>query len=286
MAEWLILLLLVPVIVAPVVLVLGFAGCRFNPRQESEPTIDATTGTSFNTISVAWGINGSASVTFQRTNLDNSVTDLGVQPTSPFTDTVPTPTQSDQNPPLVYQYQADNAADSPPVWSAAVSGKTFELTFDGMLAPQNDSGSVAQGVTVVQRIESAYPLTKSGTAVQLLLQASASLGASIDAIFISQADPNQPMQPWQPANDLNSSAASRTAIHYGPWGIRCCSPAGCLRPRSEQTAARGYQLQRLAAIWLHVQRSTAVYADRRIFHSGRRSRAPNSIGGLHPGFTG
>ncbi len=204
MAEWLILLLLVPAIVAPVVLVLGFAGCSFQPGSASlpEPTIDAATGTSFNTIRVTWGINGSASVTFQRTNLDNSVTNLGVQPNSPFTDTVPTPTQSDQNPPLVYQYQADNAADSPPAWSTPpVSGKTFELTFDGMLVPTIE-GTGAEGMTQVQRIESGYPLTKNGPSVQILLQADAVSGASIDAIYISQADPSQPNEPWQPANDL------------------------------------------------------------------------------------
>ncbi len=201
MAEWLILLLLVPAIVAPVVLVLGFAGCSFHPGSASlpEPTIDAAIGTSFNTISVVWGINGNASVTFQRTNLDNSVTNLGVQPTSPFTDTVPTPTESDQN--LVYQYQADNAVDSPPIWSTAVSGKTFELTFDGMLVPQIE-GTGAEGMTQVQRIESGYPLTKNGASVQILLQADAVSGASIDAIYISQADLSQPNEPWQPANDL------------------------------------------------------------------------------------
>ncbi len=201
MAEWLILLLLVPAIVAPVVLVLGFAGCSFHGRSVPvpEPTIDSATGTSFNTISVAWGFSGNASVTFQRTNLDNSVTDLGVQPTSPFTDTVPTPTESDQNPPLVYQYQAN--VDSPPDWSTAVSGKTFELTFDGMLVPTIE-GTGAEGMTQVQRIESGYPLTKNGPSVQILLQADAVSGASIDAIYISQADLNQPNEPWQPANDL------------------------------------------------------------------------------------
>jgi hypothetical protein len=201
MAEWLILLLLVPAIVAPVVLVLGFAGCGFQGAALPlpEPTIDSATGTSFNTISVAWGINGTDPVTFQRTNLDNSVTDLGVQPSSPFTDTVPTPTQSDQN--LVYKYQAANNVLTPVVWQTAVSGRTFESTFDGTLIPQND-GLGAQGFTYVQRIEPTYPLTKSSTSVQLLLQASISSGASIDAIYISQADPNQPMQPWQPAGDL------------------------------------------------------------------------------------
>jgi hypothetical protein len=203
MTEWLILLLLVPAIVAPVVLLLGFAGCGFHGSAVLlEPTIDSTTGTSFNTISVAWGIAGTASVTFQRTNLDNSVTDLGVQATSPFTDTVPAPTQSDQNPPLVYQYQADNAADSPPFWSTPpIPGKTFESTFDGMLVPTIE-GTGAEGQTQVQRIESGYPLTKNGTTIQILLQADAVSGASIEAIYISQADPNQPNEPWQPANDL------------------------------------------------------------------------------------
>jgi hypothetical protein len=195
MAEWLILLLLVPVIVAPVVLVLGFAGCSFHPRPE--PNIDSATGTSFNTISVAWAIDYGASARFQRTNLDNSVTDLGVQPTSPFTDTVPKPTASGQ----AYQYQGYNAIDSPPHTQPEKSATTFELSFDGMLVPQND-GSGVQGLTHVLRVEPAYPLTQSSGSVQLLLQASASIGASIDAIFISQADPNQPTQPWQPAGDL------------------------------------------------------------------------------------
>jgi hypothetical protein len=199
MAEWFILLLLVPAIVAPVVLVLGFAGCSFAPRPE--PTIDSATGTSFNTISVAWGISGSASVRFQRTNLDSTVTDLGIQPTSPFTDTVPAPTQSDQNPPLVYQYHAENSVDPPQDFYSTVSGKTFESTFDGMLINQLNNGTGTQGFTFVQRIESAS-LTKSSNAVQLLLQAGASNGASIDAIYISQADLSQPSQPWQPANDL------------------------------------------------------------------------------------
>jgi hypothetical protein len=197
MAEWLILLLLVPVIVAPVVLVVGFAGCSFAPRVE--PTIDSAIGASFNTITVTWGIPDPASIRFQRTNLDNSVTDLGIQPTSPFTDTVPTPTQSDQN--LVYQYHAENSIDPPTDFYSTVSGKTFELSFDGTLNPTIE-GTGAEGQTMVQRIESGYPLTKKGPTVQILLQADAVSGASIDAIFISRADPNQPTQPWQPANDL------------------------------------------------------------------------------------
>jgi hypothetical protein len=195
MAEWLILLLLVPAIVAPVVLVLGFAGCSFHPHPPP-PTIDAATGTSFNTIKVTWEIGeNNASVTFQRTNLDSSVTNLGVL-SSPFTDTVPIPTDGG-----VYQYQGANEADLPVDWSAPVSGRTFELAFDGMLVPTIE-GTGAEGQTQVQRIEPGYPLTKNGTTIQILLQADAVSGASIDAIYISQADPNQPSQPWQPAGDL------------------------------------------------------------------------------------
>jgi hypothetical protein len=125
------------------------------------------------------------------------VTDLGVQPTSPFTDTVPKPTDS---PSLVYQYQAANNAVTPPDWSTAVSGKTFELSFDGMLNPTIE-GTGAEGRTQVQRIEPAYPLTKSSTQVQILLQADAVSGASIDAIYISQGL-NPPSEAWQPAADL------------------------------------------------------------------------------------
>ena len=206
MAEWLILLLLVPVIVAPVVLVLSFAGCHFAPKATPipVPSIDSATGTSFNTISVAWGYTGSDPIRFQRTNLDNSVTDLGIQSTSPFPDTVPTPTGSNQNPSLTYQYQAADDDDTPLDWSTAVSGKTFESTFDGMLNNQV-LGSGWEGYTLVQRIESVDLQIKSSTAIQIVLQASTAAGASgasIDAIYISQADPNQPTQPWQPATDL------------------------------------------------------------------------------------
>jgi hypothetical protein len=216
MAEWLILLLLVPAIVAPIVLVFGFAGCGFSAgAAAAQPTIDSTTGTSFDTISVAWGeATAGVHVTFQRTNLDNSVTDLGVQSTSPFTDTVPKPTDS---PSLVYQYQAANAVNSPLDWSTAVSGKTFELTFDGMLNPTIE-GTGAEGQTQVQRIEFRYPLTKSGTQVQILLQADAVSGASIDAIYISQADPNQPNEPWQPAADLTQVPLAAQPFILPPGG--------------------------------------------------------------------
>jgi hypothetical protein len=211
MAEWLILLLLVPAVVAPIVLVFGFAGCSFAPLQE--PAIDSATGTSFNTISVAWEINPPATVAFQRTNLDSTVTDLGVQAASPFTDTVPTPTDS---PSLVYQYLAYNTAGGPQ-GETEVSGKTYELTFDGMLNPAIE-GTGAEGQTQVQRIEPAYPLTKSSIAVQILLQADAASGASIDAIYISQADPNQPNEPWQPAADLTQVPLAAQPFILPPGG--------------------------------------------------------------------
>jgi hypothetical protein len=108
----------------------------------------------------------------------------------------------------VYQYQAQNSDENadpnnPNEWSPStpVPGKTFELTFDGMLNPQKNAGGWA-GRTLVQRIEPGFPLIKSSIVVQIIVQASAASGASINRIYISQADPNRHMEPWQPFTDL------------------------------------------------------------------------------------
>ena len=45
MAEWLILLLLVPVIVVPVVMLVGFAGCQYFRFDVARPTNRGTGGT-------------------------------------------------------------------------------------------------------------------------------------------------------------------------------------------------------------------------------------------------
>jgi hypothetical protein len=65
MGDWLILLLLVPAIVAPIVLLMGFAGCKFDPGYASPNlALDSAVGTSPNTINLTWSYDSTQIVTF------------------------------------------------------------------------------------------------------------------------------------------------------------------------------------------------------------------------------
>jgi hypothetical protein len=65
MGDWLILLLLVPAIVAPIVLLLGFAGCKFeHGTQDPNLALDSAVGTSPTTINLTWSYDTAQIVTF------------------------------------------------------------------------------------------------------------------------------------------------------------------------------------------------------------------------------
>jgi hypothetical protein len=68
MIEWLLLLLLVPAVVLPVVLLLGFAGCGF--EGQGTPyfplVISSATATNPNTVKLAWTGGGATDIEFQR----------------------------------------------------------------------------------------------------------------------------------------------------------------------------------------------------------------------------
>jgi hypothetical protein len=208
MAEWLILLLLVPAIVVPVVLVFGFTGCHFTHGVVPPPKIDATEGTSFNTISVTWEVSDSP-VSFRRTNPDGTTTPLGEKSASPFPNQVPRPTESVDLPPFVYQYQAQYSSEAadPNSWSPPVSGKTFELTFDGQLNSGSDQPNW-EGTTLVQRIEKGF-LTRNSDKVQIIVQASALSDAHVDRIYISQPDPNS----QNPYDSLPTGPSGLTSVY-------------------------------------------------------------------------
>jgi hypothetical protein len=67
MIEWLLLLLLVPAVVLPVVLLLGFAGCGFQGQAGHPPlVITSATATTPNTVKLAWTGGYAARIEFQR----------------------------------------------------------------------------------------------------------------------------------------------------------------------------------------------------------------------------
>jgi hypothetical protein len=194
MTDWLILLLAASAIIAPVVLLFGFAGCSFAPAaQYTAPVIESAIGESVSIITLTWmgGNNPYPLFELVRTNPDSStVTFPNV--TSPFNDTMLEAGTS-------YQYVVNglNSDGSFGAASSLVTGITtaFEPTFGPPNAPPPSTDENAwQGYTLVQRIE-ASQLTASGSTpalggeVRISLQPSAIYSASIDSIYISQPDP-------------------------------------------------------------------------------------------------
>ncbi len=54
MAEWAVLVLVVPAVLIPVVLLIGFAGCYSVELKMRAPVIDSVVGVSLTSIEVAW----------------------------------------------------------------------------------------------------------------------------------------------------------------------------------------------------------------------------------------
>jgi hypothetical protein len=82
MAEWLILLLLVPAIVVPVVLLVGFTGCTFVPNI-GVPTIVFADALSDSSIAVKWYGNFDI-FQLERINPDQSTNDFFSRARSPI----------------------------------------------------------------------------------------------------------------------------------------------------------------------------------------------------------
>jgi hypothetical protein len=224
MADWLILLLVVPAIIVPVVMLVGFAGCQYvfpvDPYRPGEdvdttgsseygdPFIDSADGKSFNIITLTWHWGGFADhFQFERTNPDNSTTPFPA-PASPFDDTL------DLDPGKKYTYTVravDSNGDAISAWSAPVTGTTlFEEAYAQTLVNDEDNW---EGWTLVQRIE-AGQLSSGGSQVRLTLRASSASEASIDRIYISQpaADPT----PSNPTPDKWDSNATTMKAVYDP----------------------------------------------------------------------
>jgi hypothetical protein len=193
MAEWLVLLLLVPAIVVPVVLLVGFAGCdqlfgigHFNPGI----FLDKPVGKTVNRITLSWSWSDAAPLGFhlERTNPDFSTTPLDVS--DPATRSIDDHNNG-LNPNTNYSYTVSvvqgDGAFNPTSASAIGTTLAFETTFDETGKFSVDS-SPWEGFTLVQRIEAAalMPISRTQVAqVRITLYASSMGDASIDRIFIS-----------------------------------------------------------------------------------------------------
>jgi hypothetical protein len=198
MAEWLILLVLVPAIVVPVVLLVGFAGCGFEHGLGPRPVIESAVATGSSSIRLAWRCCGQTGVRheFKRTKLPGEIEERLFDAVS-YDDTGLLPATS-------YVYRLRHVSSDGEInESHPVAGTTLSFTtFDETSLLQEEAGW--EGHCLVQRIEAAR-LSTSGTLVCLTLHAS-SVGASINRIYISQPDP---------AGDLYDSRGDLTMVFEG-----------------------------------------------------------------------
>jgi hypothetical protein len=229
MAEWLILLLLVPAIVVPVVMLVGFAGCQVffgvddyrdsgedvattGPSEFGDPIIESAFGKSVSIITLKWKDDdpAAAKFEFERTKLPEKAT------APPIFATVPSPFEFDDTgleAETIYQYRVrarDSTDDIISNWSSpegtgvAATTLSFEPTFDAESQLTLDEVGW-EGHCLVQRIEPAR-LMLSGTQVKLTLRASSVSDASIDRIYISKPAPAG--DAWDAATDLKEVATA------------------------------------------------------------------------------
>jgi hypothetical protein len=199
--EWMTLLLVVPAILLPVALLVGFAACDrvfgLDDIRPSPPIIDSVTGTDAFTITVVWERGGGLG--FQSFQLERTGP-TGAEPAfdvsvSPFVDT-------GRDPATLYSYRVRglDSSGEPGDWSAADSDTTLPVA-SAYAKTLPDSSTGWQGFTLVQRIEFAH-LAAAGPNVRITVQASPAGDASIDKVYISQA--NSAGKKYDSAPDLTA----------------------------------------------------------------------------------
>jgi hypothetical protein len=214
MAEWLILIFVVPAVIIPVVLLLGFAGCDqvfgLERIDVLPPIISSAEGLSASIIRLTWSYTVGPPATefeFERTRvLDLQDRQTFKAPSSPFDDNNAGQGLNEHEA-YIYRVRAIGSDGEEGEWSGQVIGTThlFETTFAWTTQEETLVVDDApwDGYCIVQRIEAAR-LSSGGTKVKLTLRASSVNEASIEQIFISKPDPL--------GNNLYDSADDLTAV--------------------------------------------------------------------------
>jgi hypothetical protein len=172
MIEWLLLLLLVPAVVLPVVLLLGFAGCGFEGQgAPSVPlVISSATATSPNTATLTWTGGYAAQIEFQRDKKPKP----GQSSEWPHLFVVDRTPQTTQDNGLsadsVYEYQVREIygdgqrgpwSPTVPVETPAIVAPVPSVTFDTVSGGHTDSGIGDASTT--------WPHTASGNAAAVVV---------------------------------------------------------------------------------------------------------------------
>lgn len=201
--EWLLLAVLVPAVVIPVVLLLGFAGChlvfQLEPRAP-DPPINLTADARRTSITLAWA---DASATANNTYTIERV----VAGQDPLLQDSPSTTFEDtglaEGTTYTYRVLADNGERQSDFSSPlAVATTAFAPAFSETLSA--DSTGLA-GDCRIQRIEPAR-LFRSGVEVRITIASATTGPLQIDRVFISQ--PDALGDPYDAAADLTAVAGS------------------------------------------------------------------------------
>ncbi len=200
MAEWAILLVLVPAVVIPVVLLVGFAGCFTKPdRPNPFPFIVRAEGSSRSTIALEWTFVDPSSATFEI-----EPTKQGGNPPLPVIGAPASPADVpnlDEGSTYDVRVRAVYGDGDTSPWSPVVSGATLSVTFDTAADVGPAGDQPAMGFCVVQRIEQVR-LDTSGTRVRIVLRGPAAGATSIDRIYVSR--PTAAGDPYDSAADLTA----------------------------------------------------------------------------------
>ncbi len=233
---WLILLLCVPMIAAPVVVLFGFSGCDFEPPTlagaPAAPTNLRVTGKDLDRIELAWDYVDTplVPVTFR-------VSRTKAGETTPAPALVPSPANatslvdSGLEEDMVYSYQvqavrtSDESASAlvpdPPLTAATLAYRT---AFEAVLT-SNDGGN--EGFCTVQRIEPPR-LLRGGTLppghnrVRLTLRGATSGDVTVDKATISQAAATG--DDYDSGPDLKEVVSSSLTVPAG--GAHVLGPVG------------------------------------------------------------
>lgn len=205
MVEWLILVILVPAVVVPVVLLVGFAGCDrvfgLHRLEPNPPIITATQAAGLSTIFLAWTFEGAAeNFQIERTKLPDGTIETFDAPSFAIVDS-----GLQEGTLYLYRVRAVKVNGEYTDWSGPASAKTFsfQATFEWKNYEEvfsRDSAGWA-GMSIVQRIE-AVRLSTSGTQVRVTLRAATNSDASVKRIYMSRPDPDPSKDPYDSGTDL------------------------------------------------------------------------------------
>jgi len=198
----LVLLVLVPLMLVPVVLLWGFAGCKFDPQGIVTHTLSnlQVTGVTRSSVSLRW------------TNPDPLLTAFEVERTIDGGDPIILPASTttfedvdlDEATTYIYRVRVTPSDDAETPFTTAVAATTgiFEPAFTAVLTISQGN---LEGFCLIQRIEP-LRLFKSGNEVRLTVRGSTGGDLTIDRIFISRVGTTG--DPYDAAADLTLVATN------------------------------------------------------------------------------